>query len=99
MKENNNSGADAPKAKRTFEKRLKQGKIRLFLDADLKPELTGTFKHHIHPDAPVPWQVLRLWKKRGFKPLKSGIAHVRFEGDDKKYVFPAYFVNSPKVRA
>lgn len=92
------SGAAAPKPTK-FEKNLRKGKIKLFLDANLEPGLSGTFKHHIHPKVRVPWQVLRLWKKRGFKPLKSGIAHVRFEDSDIKYTFPAYFWNRPKVRA
>ena len=95
------SGADilwiyeAPKRK-SLEKNIKKGRVKPFLDANLKPELSGTFKHHIHPDPRVPWQILRLWRKRGFKPLKNGIAHVRFEGVDKKYVFPAFFINRSK---
>lgn len=90
--------ADALKPTK-FEKKLKKGKIKLFLDANLEPGLSGTYKHHIHPDAYVPWQVLRLWRKRGFKPLKRGIAHVRFDDSDRKYTFPAYFLNRPKVKA
>lgn len=99
MRENKtDSGADAPE--QTFlEKNIKKGKIKLFLDANLKPDLTGTYEHHIHPNINVRWQILRQWRKRGFKPLKKGVAHVRFEGSDKKYVFPAYFWNRPKVMA
>jgi hypothetical protein len=83
---------EAPKRK-SLEKRLRNGQVKLFLDADLEPGLSGTFKHHIHSDPKVPWQVLRIWKKRGFRPLKRGIAHVRFEGIEKKYLFPAFFLN------
>jgi hypothetical protein len=84
------SGADAPKLT-LWEKNLKKGRVKLFLDANLKPELIGPFKHHIHLFPYVPWQILRQWKKRGFRPLKQGVAHVRFEGNEKKFVFPAYF--------
>ncbi|KAB2942393.1 MAG: hypothetical protein OIN84_20690 [Candidatus Methanoperedens sp.] len=101
MNENNqDSGAGTleQKKKSSFEKKLKKGQIKIFLDANLKPELTGTFKHHIHKNSLVPWRILCLWKKRGFKPLKRGVAHVRFEDSDKKYIFPAYFSNRPEKK-
>lgn len=98
MKEIQIARAEAPKQSK-LEKNIKKGKIKLFFDADLKPKLTGAFKHHIHQDATVPWQILRVWKRRGFKPLKRGVAHVRFEDSDRKYVFPAFFRNRPKVEA
>lgn len=84
------SGADVPK-QTELEKKIKEGQVKLFLDADLKPALTGTFKHHIHRKGKVPKYVMKQWEKRGFKPLKKGVAHVRFADSEKKYTFPAYF--------
>lgn len=91
MSENKqDSGADAPK-QTELENQIKDGRIKLFLDANLKPALIGPFKHHIHRKGRVPWYVLKQWEKRGFKPLKKGVAHVRFADSEKKYTFPAYF--------
>jgi hypothetical protein len=92
MSENKqDSGADAPE-QISLEKNLKEGNIKLFLDSNLEPALTpGTFKYHLHPDRIVPKRPLRLWRKRGFKPLEKGVAHVWFENSEKKYTFPAYF--------
>lgn len=91
MSENKkDSGAEAPKQSEA-EIGIKEGRVKLFLDADLKPALKGTFKHHIHRKGKVPRHVLNQWEKRGFKPLKKGVAHVRFADSEKKYTFPAYF--------
>lgn len=86
------SGASAkPKKKR-------EKAVRFFLDADLEPSLKGSaFEYHVHKMPRVPRGIIRQWRKRGFKPLTMGIAHVRFEGSDKKYVFPAYFWNPKKA--
>jgi hypothetical protein len=42
-------------------------------------------------EEPVPEFSLQLWHKRGFKPVPTGTAYVRFEGTDKEYVFPLFF--------
>jgi len=49
-------------------------------------------KNHIHEDRKVPFRSILLWKKRGYKPHRKGIIHVRYEGIDKKYTFPLYFL-------
>lgn len=72
-------------------------KFKLFFEADLEPALSGGYKYHIHTDRYVPLRVIGLWKKRGYRPLRIGVAHVRFEDSDKKYTFPAFFgVISPE---
>lgn len=83
---------------KNIDKNVQKGRYKLFLDADLKPELKGPFKHHIHLDWIVPWQIIRHWKRRGFRPVKRSVAHVRFEGNEKKYVYPAYFLTPKKVK-
>lgn len=42
-------------------------------------------------EAPVPEWSIELWQKRGFQPVKTGIAEVKFEGKEKIYVFPLFF--------
>jgi hypothetical protein len=32
-----------------------------------------------------------LWKQRGFDPIDTGVANVVYPGNDKKYIFPAFF--------
>jgi hypothetical protein len=100
MSENKqDSGADAPE-QISLEQEIKKGNIKLFLDANLEPVLTpGTFKYHLHPDRIVPERTLRLWRKRGFKPLERSVAHVWFESGHRKYTFPAYFWNLKRVSA
>ncbi len=39
----------------------------------------------------VPEDSVRLWTKRGLKPVTQGTAYVRFEGKDKVYVYPLFF--------
>lgn len=80
-------------------KKKREKAVRFFLDADLQPSLKGSaFYYHVHKMPRVPRGIIRQWRKRGFKPLTMGIAHVRFEGFDKKYVFPAYFWNQQRVK-
>jgi hypothetical protein len=82
-----------PKRRKVLEKNLKKGRVKVFFDCDLKYRLRGRFKYHIHLNLKVPGQILGQWHKQGFRPLRIGVAHVRFEGCDKKYTFPAYFLN------
>ncbi len=42
-------------------------------------------------DEPVPESSLQLWHKRGFNPVPTGTAYVRFAGTDKEFVFPLFF--------
>jgi len=65
-------------------------KIKLFNDL-LKDKLTGNYIFHLHYDRPVHPKTLKLWIKRGYKPLPTGEAHVRFKDCHKKYKFPAFF--------
>ncbi len=39
----------------------------------------------------VPEDSVRLWTKRGFKPVTQGTAYIKFEGSDKVYVYPLFF--------
>ncbi len=39
----------------------------------------------------VPEDSMHLWTKRGLKPVAQGTAYVRFEGNDKVYVYPLFF--------
>lgn len=95
MNENKpDSGASAkPKKKR-------EKAVRFFLDADLQPSPIGrsAFYYHVHKMSRVPSGILKQWRKRGFKPLSRGIAHVYFQGSNKKYHFPAYFWNLQRVK-
>jgi hypothetical protein len=82
-----------PKRRRVLERNLKKERVKVFCDCDLKYHLRGWFKYHIHMHVKVPGPILGQWHEQGFKPLRKGVAHVRFEGSDKKYIFPAYFRN------
>jgi hypothetical protein len=82
-----------PIRRKGLEKNLKKGRVKVFIDCDLKYRLRGRFKYHIHRDLKVPGPILGEWHKQGFRPLKNGVAHVRFEGCDTKYIFPAFFKN------
>ncbi len=41
--------------------------------------------------APVPVESLNLWRQRGFEPSPVGVAVVRFEGNEKDWVYPLLF--------
>jgi hypothetical protein len=49
-------------------------------------------------DKPVPVNVLKLWIERGYDPIETGVAHVQYPGNDKKYIFPAFFKVEEKKR-
>ena len=57
----------------------------------LKDKMSPGYKAEILYDVPVPVDVLKLWIQRGFDPIDTGVAHVYYPGNDKKYVFPAFF--------
>lgn len=42
-------------------------------------------------ESPVPANVLQLWRDRGYNPSATGVAYVRFDGNGKEYIYPAYF--------
>lgn len=56
----------------------------------MKPDSVYTYK--TLPTARVPKETLTLWYKRGFCPLPLGVALVKFENQNKEYVFPLYFM-------
>jgi hypothetical protein len=64
----------------------------------LKDKMTPGYKAEILYDVPVPANVLNLWKQRGFEPIDTGVANVVYPGNDKKYVFPAFFKVNEKKR-
>ena len=57
----------------------------------LKDKMSPGYKAEILYDVPVPVDVLKLWIERGFDPIDTGVAHVYYPGNEKKYVFPAFF--------
>ncbi len=42
-------------------------------------------------NAPVPENSIELWQRRGFKPCKTGIAEVKFAGNELIYLYPLFF--------
>jgi len=51
----------------------------------LKDKMSPGYKAEILYDKPVPVNVLKLWIERGYDPIETGVAHVQYPGNDKKY--------------
>lgn len=64
----------------------------------LKDKMSPGYKAEILYDKPVPVNVLKLWIERGYDPIETGVAHVKYPGNDKNYVFPAFFKVEEKKR-
>lgn len=62
--------------------------LKIFTDVI---SMKGRPVYHIDATTPVPQDSLNLWRQRGYEPATIGIAHVKFDGSDKEYKYPAYF--------
>lgn len=58
--------------------------------SDVVP-VKGKYSCTINASEPVPSYVTQLWKNRGYEPSSVGVARVKFDGNGKEYVYPAYF--------